>query len=90
MQIQLRQKKKKRNLFLPLQLNVIIRSLLQNLREKIDQLKDLLLRAVSTHQMYLCKHQPFCIVGEGGKICYNCSARQLGFFPRSIFRRLCH
>ncbi|XP_052663169.1 syntaxin-8 isoform X2 [Harpia harpyja] len=32
-------------------LNVIIRSLLQNLREKIDQLKDLLLRAVSTHQI---------------------------------------
>ncbi|NXT34049.1 STX8 protein, partial [Pelecanoides urinatrix] len=33
------------------QLNVIIRSSLQNLREKIDQLKDLLLRAVSTHQI---------------------------------------
>ncbi|XP_075025901.1 syntaxin-8 isoform X13 [Calonectris borealis] len=32
-------------------LNVIIRSSLQNLREKIDQLKDLLLRAVSTHQI---------------------------------------
>ena len=46
---------KKKNLFLPLQLNVIIRSSLQNLGEKIDQLKDLLLRAVSTHQMYLCK-----------------------------------
>ncbi|NXC67411.1 STX8 protein, partial [Anhinga anhinga] len=33
------------------QLNVIIRSSLQNLREKIDQLKDLLLRAVSTRQI---------------------------------------
>ncbi|NXW05095.1 STX8 protein, partial [Fregetta grallaria] len=32
-------------------LNVIIRSSLQNLGEKIDQLKDLLLRAVSTHQI---------------------------------------
>ncbi|NXA29783.1 STX8 protein, partial [Ibidorhyncha struthersii] len=32
-------------------LNVIIRSSLQNLREKIDQLKELLLRAVSTHQI---------------------------------------
>ncbi|XP_075626529.1 syntaxin-8 isoform X1 [Balearica regulorum gibbericeps] len=32
-------------------LNVVIRSSLQNLREKIDQLKDLLLRAVSTHQI---------------------------------------
>ncbi|KAM9515650.1 syntaxin-8 isoform 5-T5 [Guaruba guarouba] len=32
-------------------LNVIIRSSLQNLQEKIDQLKDLLLRAVSTHQI---------------------------------------
>jgi len=44
------------NLFLFLQLNVIIRSSLQNLKEKIDQLKDALLRAVSTHQMYLHKH----------------------------------
>ncbi|KFQ91049.1 Syntaxin-8, partial [Nipponia nippon] len=34
-------------------LNVVIRSSLQNLREKIDQLKDLLLRAVSTRQMHL-------------------------------------
>uniref|UniRef100_A0A8V1AKX6 Syntaxin-8 n=1 Tax=Gallus gallus TaxID=9031 RepID=A0A8V1AKX6_CHICK len=32
-------------------LNVIIRSSLQNLKEKIDQLKDSLLRAVSTHQI---------------------------------------
>ncbi|KAM4673761.1 syntaxin-8 isoform 1-T1 [Amazona ochrocephala] len=32
-------------------LNVVIRSSLQNLQEKIDQLKDLLLRAVSTHQI---------------------------------------
>lgn len=32
-------------------LNVIIRSYLQNLKEKIDQLKDSLLRAVSTHQI---------------------------------------
>ncbi|KAM6050235.1 syntaxin-8 isoform 2-T2 [Theristicus caerulescens] len=32
-------------------LNVIIRSSLQSLREKIDQLKDLLLRAVSTRQI---------------------------------------
>lgn len=48
---------KNNRLFLPPQLNVIIRSSLQNLREKIDQLKDLLLRAVSTRQMYLCKHQ---------------------------------
>ncbi|XP_010180799.1 PREDICTED: syntaxin-8, partial [Mesitornis unicolor] len=32
-------------------LNVVIRSLLQNLREKIDQLKDSLLRAVSTRQI---------------------------------------
>nr|XP_009931810.1 PREDICTED: syntaxin-8 [Opisthocomus hoazin] len=44
-------RRKKKNLFLPLQLNVIIRSSLQNLGEKIDQLKDLLLRAVSTHQI---------------------------------------
>ncbi|XP_074703707.1 syntaxin-8 isoform X7 [Strix aluco] len=35
----------------PGKLNVIIRSSLQNLKEKIDQLKDLLLRAVSTHQI---------------------------------------
>ncbi|KAM6345221.1 syntaxin-8 isoform 2-T2 [Alca torda] len=32
-------------------LNVIIRSSLQNLSEKINQLRDLLLRAVSTHQI---------------------------------------
>ncbi|NXW56424.1 STX8 protein, partial [Eurystomus gularis] len=32
-------------------LNVMIRSSLQSLKEKIDQLKDLLLRAVSTHQI---------------------------------------
>ncbi|XP_074870662.1 syntaxin-8 isoform X2 [Carettochelys insculpta] len=32
-------------------LNVTIRSLLQNLKERIDQLKDLLLRATSTHQI---------------------------------------
>ncbi|KAK2515528.1 Stx8 [Columba guinea] len=35
----------------PAKLNVVLRSSLQNLREKIDQLKDLLLRAVSTHQI---------------------------------------
>ncbi|KAG8507087.1 Syntaxin-8 [Galemys pyrenaicus] len=33
-------------------LTVTIRALLQNLKEKIALLKDLLLRAVSTHQMY--------------------------------------
>ncbi|NXS58918.1 STX8 protein, partial [Brachypteracias leptosomus] len=32
-------------------LNVMIRSSLQSLREKIEQLKDLLLRAVATHQI---------------------------------------
>uniref|UniRef100_A0A8C4JK84 Syntaxin-8 n=1 Tax=Dromaius novaehollandiae TaxID=8790 RepID=A0A8C4JK84_DRONO len=32
-------------------LNVIIRSSLQNLKEKIDHLKDLLLRAISTYQI---------------------------------------
>uniref|UniRef100_A0A8C0IM26 Syntaxin-8 n=1 Tax=Chelonoidis abingdonii TaxID=106734 RepID=A0A8C0IM26_CHEAB len=32
-------------------LNVTIRSLLQNLKVKIDQLKDLLLRAISTRQI---------------------------------------
>ncbi|XP_075759600.1 syntaxin-8 isoform X2 [Pelodiscus sinensis] len=32
-------------------LNVTIRSLLQNLKEKIDQLKDLLLRSISTRQI---------------------------------------
>ncbi|NXY77419.1 STX8 protein, partial [Glareola pratincola] len=56
------------------QLNVIIRSSLQNLSEKIDQLRDLLLRAVSTHQMYLCKYQLTDLSvsggGESGKICF--------------------
>uniref|UniRef100_A0A8B9SYA1 Syntaxin 8 n=1 Tax=Anas platyrhynchos TaxID=8839 RepID=A0A8B9SYA1_ANAPL len=37
--------------FLPLQLNVFIRSSLQNLKEKISQLRDLLLRDVSMHQI---------------------------------------
>nr|XP_020017024.1 syntaxin-8-like isoform X1 [Castor canadensis] len=37
-------------------LTVTIRALLQNLKEKITLLKDLLLRAVSTHQMYPRKH----------------------------------
>ncbi|KAM6376696.1 LOW QUALITY PROTEIN: syntaxin-8 [Pluvialis apricaria] len=37
------------------QAQCLLRSSLQNLREKIDQLKDLLLRAVSTHQMYLSR-----------------------------------
>ncbi|XP_074168040.1 syntaxin-8 isoform X2 [Sminthopsis crassicaudata] len=37
-------------------LTVAIRTLLQNLKEKITLLKDLLLRAVSTHQMYPCKY----------------------------------
>lgn len=82
----------KKLLSLPLQLNVIIRSLLQNLQEKIDQLKDLLLRAVSTHQMYLCKHQLADLSGlwkRVEKIGCNCSATQFGFFPHSIFR-LCY
>ncbi|XP_035417691.1 syntaxin-8 isoform X1 [Cygnus olor] len=35
----------------PAQLNVFIRSSLQNLKEKIDQLRDLLLRDVSMHQI---------------------------------------
>lgn len=37
------------------QLNVSIRSLLQNLKEKTERLKDLLLHSVSTRQMYPCK-----------------------------------
>lgn len=44
--------------FFSLQLTVTIRALLQNLKEKIALLKDLLLRAVSTHQMYPCKTFP--------------------------------
>jgi hypothetical protein len=39
-----------------LQLTLTIRTLLKNLKVKIDLLKDLLLRAVSTRQMYPCKH----------------------------------
>lgn len=42
--------------FFSFQLTVTIRALLQKLKEKIALLKDLLLRAVSTHQMYPCKH----------------------------------
>uniref|UniRef100_A0A8C2N1N0 Syntaxin 8 n=1 Tax=Cricetulus griseus TaxID=10029 RepID=A0A8C2N1N0_CRIGR len=37
-------------------LTLTIRTLLKNLKVKIDTLKDLLLRAVSTRQMYPCKH----------------------------------
>lgn len=42
--------------FSSFQLTLTIRTLLKNLKVKIDTLKDLLLRAVSTRQMYPCKH----------------------------------
>uniref|UniRef100_A0A286XUR2 Uncharacterized protein n=1 Tax=Cavia porcellus TaxID=10141 RepID=A0A286XUR2_CAVPO len=44
-------------------LTVAIRTLLQNLKEKIALLKDLLLRAVSTHQMYPRHSPPLSRVG---------------------------
>uniref|UniRef100_A0A669PXP4 Syntaxin-8 n=1 Tax=Phasianus colchicus TaxID=9054 RepID=A0A669PXP4_PHACC len=64
-------------------LNVIIRSSLQNLKEKIDQLKDSLLRAVSTHQMYLHKqHLINCV--ESDKV--NFMSKTCNLFPELIFR----
>lgn len=49
------------------QVNVAIRSSLQSLREKIEELRELLLRAVSTRQMYPCEQHP-CPSGLWGTV----------------------
>ena len=54
-----------------------IRALLQKLKEKIALLKDLLLRAVATHQMYPCKHFHLLLEWED-KQSYFKKGRNLG------------
>lgn len=80
--------------FLPLQLNVFIRSSLQSLKEKISQLRDLLLRDVSMHQMYPWKHLldlPQCRRECKTKLEWEqSSAMQLGLLPHSTLGRFCH
>lgn len=72
------------------QVNVAIRTSLQSLREKIEQLRELLLRAVSTRQMYL--YQRPCPSGLWAqwKICCLSSVTCSGFSSHSLCQRLCH
>lgn len=61
------------------QVNVAIRTSLQSLREKIEQLRELLLRAVSTRQMYLYQHPCPLGCGHSGKSAAFLLSRALGF-----------